>query len=208
MAAELGVGQSTISRELKRGRTRQMTYDRTYYDRYLADAGARVYPENRKRPQAKDHTKYSERFLNDLRHAIISTKQKPRVHSVDTFVHIYRKAHPDEPAMKFFVNTVARALIGKKDWKDSMEIKQGSVKDYITEQFPPTYITDGNAYSFQEQGMAFEEKLKSLNIPVQSLFLSNVEKEISHEYQFDYTMDEAKESLQQTIDFINKHLSN
>ena len=41
MAQELDVSQSTISRELKRGRTRQMGSNRTYYDRYLADAGAR-----------------------------------------------------------------------------------------------------------------------------------------------------------------------
>lgn len=112
----------------------------------------------------------------------------------------------DDRFMKFFVNTVARALIGTRDWKDSMEIKQASVKEYLTEDFPPTYITDGNAFSFQEQGIAFEEKLQSLNIPVRSLFFNDVEKEIVHEYQFNYELDEAKESLQQTIDFIDGQL--
>lgn len=114
----------------------------------------------------------------------------------------------DDRFMKFFVNTVARAFIGTKDWQDSDEIKQASVKDYITEQFPPTYITDGNAFSFQEQGMAFEEKLKSFNIPVESLFFDKVDKEIPHEYQFNYQLDEAKESLQETIDFIQQHSKN
>ena len=96
MATELGVDQSTISRELKRGRTRQMAYNRTYYDCYLADAGERVYHENRQLSRAEDHHKYSENFLKELPNAIISTKQNPRVHSVDTFVHTYRKNHPDE----------------------------------------------------------------------------------------------------------------
>lgn len=114
----------------------------------------------------------------------------------------------DEKFMKFFMNTVARALIGTNDWKNSMEIRQASVKDYITEDFPPTYITDGNAFSFQNQGMAFEDKLKSFNIPVQSLFFNDVEKEIPHEYQFNYKLEEAKDSLQQTIDFINEQLQN
>src|SRR5690625_2358904 len=72
MAKELGVNQSTISRELKRGRTRQMAYDRTYYDCYLADAGARVYQENRLLSRAKDHHKYSKGFLDELQKAIIS----------------------------------------------------------------------------------------------------------------------------------------
>lgn len=96
MAEILGVNQSTISRELKRGRTRQMAYNHTYYDCYLADAGARVYNENRQFSRAKDYRKYSERFLNELLQAIASTKDKPRIHSVDTFVHTYRMNHPDE----------------------------------------------------------------------------------------------------------------
>jgi len=96
MAKELNVSQSTISRELKRGRTRQMAYDRTYYDLYLADAGKRVYSENRQYSHAKDFHKYSEGFFEELPEAILSSKQKPREHSVDTFVHIYREEHPEE----------------------------------------------------------------------------------------------------------------
>lgn len=96
MAKELNVSQSTISRELKRGRTRQMSTKRTYYDRYLADAGARVYRENRQFSRTKDFHKYSENFLEELPKAIVSTKQKPREHSVDTFVHMYREKHPAE----------------------------------------------------------------------------------------------------------------
>lgn len=96
MAQELGVGQSTISRELKRGRTRQMASNRTFYDRYLADAGARVYYENRQSCHANDFHKYSNGFLEELPKAIISTKKQPREHSIDTFVHTYRLDHPDE----------------------------------------------------------------------------------------------------------------
>lgn len=112
----------------------------------------------------------------------------------------------DDRFMKFFVNTVARAFIGTKDWQDSEAIQQASVKEYITKDFPPTYITDGNAFSFQEQGMAFEEQLKSFDIPVQSLFFKDVDHEIPHEYQFNYTLEEARESLQQTIDFIQMYV--
>lgn len=44
----IGVNQSTISRELKRGKTRQMDYNGRYYDIYLAESGSRVYKDNRK----------------------------------------------------------------------------------------------------------------------------------------------------------------
>ena len=113
----------------------------------------------------------------------------------------------DEPFFKFFTSTVARAFIGTKDWKESEKMKQASIKEYITTDFPPTYITDGNTFSFQDQGIAVEEKLKSFGIPVQSLFFKEIDKEIPHEYQFNYTLQEAKESLQQTIDFIDEQLT-
>lgn len=96
MAIELGVTQSTISRELKRGNTRQMASNRTIYKCYLADAGARVYEENRRFCQAKNFKKYDADFLKELPKAIVSTNQKPRIHSVDTFVHTYQKNHPDK----------------------------------------------------------------------------------------------------------------
>lgn len=73
-----------------------MTYNRTYYDRYLADAGARVYNENRQFCHAKDFQKYAVGFFEALPQAILSTKKQPREHSIDTFVHTYRKDHPDE----------------------------------------------------------------------------------------------------------------
>jgi len=66
LAKELNSTQSTISRELKRGRTRQMASNRTYYDRYLADAESRVYHDNRRYSHARDHHKYSENFLKEL----------------------------------------------------------------------------------------------------------------------------------------------
>ena len=113
----------------------------------------------------------------------------------------------DEPFLKFFTSTVARAFIGTKNWKESEKMKQASIKEYITTDFPPTYITDGNTFSFQDQGIAVEEKLKSFGIPVQSLFFKEIDKEIPHEYQFNYTLQEAKESLQQTIDFIDEQLT-
>lgn len=117
MAEILGVNQSTISRELKRGKTRQMAYDHTYYDCYLADVGARVYNENRQLSRAKDHHKYSAKFLNELSQAIVSTKDNPRIHSVDTFVHTYRMNHSDErvPCTKTVYTLIDNGVLSVKN---------------------------------------------------------------------------------------------
>ncbi|QNL91906.1 alpha/beta hydrolase [Lactococcus lactis] len=107
--------------------------------------------------------------------------------------------------MKFFVRTVAWAELGTKNWKTSPQLKQASLVKYLTDEFPPTYITDGNAYSFQEQGITFKDKLEELCVPVKSLFFNKSKQEITHEYQFDYSTSEAKDCYEQTRSFIEQY---
>jgi acetyl esterase len=119
-------------------------------------------------------------------------------------VDLKQMAHQssDDRFMKFFVKTVAWSLLGTKDWKNSSELQQVSLVDKLTKDFPPTYITDGNAFSFQDQGIAFDQQLTELGVPVQSLFYKDVEKEVTHEYQFDYSMEESQTCFDQTLDFL------
>ena len=113
------------------------------------------------------------------------------------------KQQSDNRFMRFFVKTVAWSLLGQKDWKTDDRLFQASLVDHVTKNFPPTFITDGNAYSFQEQGIVLENKLKELQVPVEGLFYKDEKKEISHEYQFDYSLPESKECYEQTVTFIN-----
>lgn len=107
--------------------------------------------------------------------------------------------------MKFFVKTVAWSLIGTKNWQSSDELVQASLVDQVTANFPPTYITDGNAFSFEAQNIALANKLKALKVPVTSLFYTNKKKQITHEYQFNYKTEEAKLCYEQTLNFVNQY---
>jgi len=110
--------------------------------------------------------------------------------------------------MKFFVRTVAWSELGTKNWKTSPQLKQASLVKYLTDEFPPAYITDGNAYSFQDQGISFKNKLRTLSVPVKGLFFNKSKQEISHEYQFDYSTPEAKDCYSQTLSFIEQYKIN
>jgi IS30 family transposase len=112
MACELGVSQATVSRELKRGRTRQLDYQRNYSEQYIAASGARVYQENRSNSHTQDYEKYSATFLEALPKAL-APKKGLRLHSVDTFVHTYRKEHPEErvPCTKTVYRLIDAAVL-------------------------------------------------------------------------------------------------
>lgn len=111
----------------------------------------------------------------------------------------------DNRFMKFFVKTVAWSLLGTKDWQTSAELQEVSLVDKVTKEFPPTYLTDGNSFSFQEQGLALVQRLKTLNVPVSALFFKDKKATITHEYQFDYQTKEAKQCYQETVQFVNTY---
>ena len=108
----------------------------------------------------------------------------------------------DNRFMKFFVKTVAWSLLGTKDWQTSAELQEVSLVDKVTKEFPPTYLTDGNSFSFQDQGLALVQRLKTLNVPVSTLFFKDKKATITHEYQFDYQTKEAKQCYQETVQFV------
>ncbi len=107
--------------------------------------------------------------------------------------------------MNFFIKTVAWSLIGTKNWQKNPKLFEASLVDHVTRDFPATYITDGNAYSFQDQGIALTSKLNALNVPVTGLFYKSDKKQITHEYQFNYATDEAKACYEQTLQFVRQY---
>ena len=111
----------------------------------------------------------------------------------------------DSLFLKFFVKTVAWSLIGKKDWQSSPQLSEASLVQHMTADFSAAFISDGNAFSFPKQGMAMVEKLEELGVEVEGLFFQDSEKEIPHEYQFDFRTEEAKRCYEQTVAFLNRN---
>lgn len=76
--------KSTISREIKRGTTLQMKTKRRPFTTYLADTGAAIYIRNRAHCHPKTRVEQCPDFYAQLVGAL---SQRPRVYSVDSFVH-------------------------------------------------------------------------------------------------------------------------
>ena len=88
----MGRHKATISREIKRGATTQIKANHQHLTVYLADTGQAVYEQHRQlcHPQHKWQScrDFYKRLTNELR-------RRPRVHSVDSFVHTYRQTFPN-----------------------------------------------------------------------------------------------------------------
>jgi acetyl esterase/lipase len=105
----------------------------------------------------------------------------------------------------WFTRTVTWAYSGKRDWRDAKGFQTFSVTDYLTPQFPPTFISVGNADPLAPQTMLLEKKLRGQGVVVESLFFSNDYKPpLGHEYQFDLDTKAGQEALDRSVAWLNQ----
>jgi acetyl esterase/lipase len=86
------------------------------------------------------------------------------------------------------------------------DLMKASVVNYVTKDFPPSFITAGNADPLLQQSEVFSTKLHSLGVEVSDLFYpSNYSPALQHEYQF--TLDNAagKLALERMQQFLATH---
>lgn len=103
---------------------------------------------------------------------------------------------------KFIFKQIGWSYLGVRSLKDSPEAISATVVKHVTNDFPPTYITDGNTSSFENQGKELIQKLDNLKIPVKERFFENSVAETMHEYQFDMDTEPGKIAFNDTVEFL------
>jgi len=105
-----------------------------------------------------------------------------------------------------FLKTVLWAYSGKKDFLHDPNLQYASVVDYVTADFPPTFITAGNADPLESQSLEFAQKLESLKVPTDSLFYDkNHQPKLPHEYQFNLDNADGRQALSRIVAFLNQY---
>lgn len=104
--------------------------------------------------------------------------------------------------LRWFKNTVAWGYLGDRNWRDSPELRLASVTAHVSANFPKSYVVDGNAFSFPEQGKELVAALKADGVDVTSSFFPNNPK-LPHEFQFDFSHPESSEVWLKTKAFLN-----
>jgi acetyl esterase/lipase len=101
------------------------------------------------------------------------------------------------------------AYAGTKTWAESSTGSTMSTIDWVTEDFPTTYISGGNGDGLTWlQSIPMAKRLDELGVDVTTLFWPAAhEPALPHEYQFHLDMPDARTALQQTIDFLDAHTS-
>ncbi|PGA03933.1 alpha/beta hydrolase [Bacillus mycoides] len=111
--------------------------------------------------------------------------------------------HSDlKPLQQFIIKRMGWGILGDKNWMDNPKFDVLNLSKYITKDFPPAFVTDGNTNSFETQARTFVATLQEKDVPVTSLFFNPNEIKAGHGYQFDMASPASILSLKQTKTFL------
>jgi acetyl esterase/lipase len=99
------------------------------------------------------------------------------------------------------------AYSGTRTWAEDATGSTMSTVDWVTADFPATYISGGNGDGLTWlQSIPMAQRLDELGVEVTTLFWpAPHEPALPHEYQFHLDMPDAQTALQKTVDFLNAH---
>jgi acetyl esterase/lipase len=100
------------------------------------------------------------------------------------------------------LRTYLWAYTGARDWTSYPQIDQLSTVLHITAQYPPTFLSDGDADYFRLQAAEFASALERNAVPVTTLLWTGTGDGLGHEYQFNFHLPEARTAFQRTLSFL------
>ena len=104
-----------------------------------------------------------------------------------------------------FVKLIGKTYSGEDDFLNAPSFQPASVAQYVTADFPPTFISAGNNDPLEAQSIMLAQRLDSLGVYVDTLFFpKDYRPKLPHEYQFNLDGDAGKLALERTIAFLQK----
>ena len=108
------------------------------------------------------------------------------------------------PLIDLAFDTWGRSAFQDNDYPSSEEGKRASVLNYVTENFPPSYVSDANFASFYAQGKDLVVKLESLGVPVTANFPDRSKGLLGHDFELKAREEvNASENLDKTLEFLD-----
>lgn len=105
------------------------------------------------------------------------------------------------PRIELFMSSYT----GEKQWEKRFKpIRQMNTTEQITKDYPPTFLTVGDADPFVSQNKEMVHSLKEKNIPVMTSFFDGSH-HLKHQYQFHLDLPESKLTFKKVMMFLGHY---
>lgn len=110
------------------------------------------------------------------------------------------------PREQRYIDAVMWAYAGTKDYREDLRFRYASVARWLTDAFPPTFITAGNGDPLLPQSRRMAAALAGLGAEVDALFFDEAADVLDpHEYHLDLHTDAARLALERLLAHVRRH---
>lgn len=100
-----------------------------------------------------------------------------------------------------------KSYTGRTDWETSFKyVTQMSTINQITKDYPPTFLSVGDADPFDSQNRDFYDALEDKDVTAKSFFFDGSH-HLRHQYQFHLNKPESKQNIVEVLKFLSRHTS-
>ncbi len=113
----------------------------------------------------------------------------------------------DNKVLRLFVSRIGWSYLGKRNWKKAPLLDTVTPMNFVTNNYVPAYITDGNSFSFESQGRELAEALRNAGVKTAERYFDK-EKfgEVGHEYQMKLDTQNAMDCFNDTVKFLKENM--
>lgn len=95
------------------------------------------------------------------------------------------------------------SYVGQRDYDQYPRLDELSTVKNVTADYPPTYITSGDADPLEFQNRELDETLRALGVDVTSRYWTGSGLNLPHDYQYDLNTEPAQIALEDVIHFLS-----
>lgn len=111
----------------------------------------------------------------------------------------------DGGVLGWFVRSAGWAYSGKRAWRDDAPFRTMSVGPHLTNRYPPSFVSAGNADPLGPQSVEMAAALRKAGVPVETVFFPrDYTPALGHEYQFDLDGAAGKLALQKSVAWLQQ----
>ncbi|TIO06875.1 alpha/beta hydrolase [Mesorhizobium sp.] len=132
--------------------------------------------------------------------------ERTQLRGIALFCGVYDAAMvtPEGPFADF-IRTVIWSYLGTKRLGDDPRVAEFSVNRHLTPQFPPAFVSVGNADPLAPQSALMAEAIRAQGVDVDTLFFPNdYSPALPHEYQFDLDSSAGEKALERLTAFLDR----
>jgi acetyl esterase len=121
-------------------------------------------------------------------------------------VYDVRRLVPDSSTGKLFVDAAMWSYSGSRRYRDDDAFLSAmSVPDHVSASFPPAFVTVGNVDPLRSQSEQLIRRLEEVGVHVERLlYPADHAPALSHEYQFDLELEDARAALDDIAAFVRR----